>query len=138
MIRPGKGSRTGATEAREESETSGACAGLGDWAAAIVRAHRHGLAQLGVLVTHLDQSGGFGALEHRRPGGRQLRRDGKLQQPCSQIAEQFYSVGGGIRASLHGSAEVAGAALAFAASPGRRARARTHTCTSVAVIVVLS
>ena len=94
MIRPGKGSRTGATEAREESETSGACAGLGDWAAAIVRAHRHGLAQLGVLVTHLDQSGGFGALEHRRPGDRQLRRDGKLQQPCSQIAEQFFRRGG--------------------------------------------
>ena len=94
MLRPGKGSRTGAKEAREASEALGACAGLGDRAAAIVRAHRHGLAQLGVLVTHLDQSGGFGALEHRRPGGRQLRRDGKLQQPCSQIAEQFFRRGG--------------------------------------------
>ena len=61
MIRPGKGSRTGATEAREESTTSGACAGLGDRAAAIVRAHRPGMARLGLLVARFDQSGFLGA-----------------------------------------------------------------------------
>ena len=60
MLRPGKRSRTGAKEAREASETLGACAGLGDRAAAIVRAHRHG-ARLGLLVAHFDQSGFFGA-----------------------------------------------------------------------------
>ena len=61
MIRPGKGSRTGATEAREESTTSGACAGLGDRAVAIVRAHRPGMARPGLLVARFDQSGFLGA-----------------------------------------------------------------------------
>eukprot|EP00964_Phaeocystis_antarctica_P070979 scaffold43243_cov25-Phaeocystis_antarctica.AAC.2 len=59
MIRPGKGSRTGATEAREESTTtSGACAGLGDRAVAIVRAHRPGMARLGNAIAVRDRSYG--------------------------------------------------------------------------------
>ena len=48
-----------------------ACASLGDCAAAIVHAHRHGMARLGVLVAHLlDQSGVFGVWSTVALGGR--------------------------------------------------------------------
>ena len=41
----------------------GARRGLGDYAAAI-EAHRHGMAQLGVLSVHLDLEPRMGSLEH--------------------------------------------------------------------------
>ena len=52
----------------------GARAGLGDCAAAMVRAHRHGTARLGALVAHLlDQSRIFGGWSTVARGGRGLR-----------------------------------------------------------------